>query len=235
MCYASRQISIPSFGESYIESHEIDRFLDLMEEVTYKKGEIIMEEGKPAKPALQIINKGRVTIVSNKGEINNLQNGGHFGESTLQMKTGDPGQATITAIEDTTCKLLTKKHIEGVIGSVIRLGQARALINQRESKVTVKYGSLKKIRILGIGTFGKVWLAVDKTDNKVFALKLMDKKQCIEYKQHEGVIREKNILANIDHPFLLKMYASYQDDGHLMMLLDPVSYTHLTLPTICSV
>ncbi|CAB9496734.1 activated protein kinase catalytic subunit alpha-1 [Seminavis robusta] len=214
-------LSIPSFGESYIEPHEIDRFLDLMEETSFKKGEIIMEEGKPCKPALHILQKGRVTIVSNKGEINNLQNGGHFGEATLQLKTGDPGQATITAIEDTTCRLLTKKSIEGVIGSVIRLGQARALINQREQKISVKYKSLKKIRILGIGTFGKVWLAVDKTNNgKVYALKMMDKKQCIEYKQHEGVIREKNILANIDHPFLLKMYASYQDDAHLMMLLD---------------
>ena len=213
-------MSIPSFGESYIEPHEIDRFLDLMEEVTFKKGEIIMEEGKPAKAALHIINKGRVTIVSGKGEINNLQNGGHFGESTLQMKTGDPGTATITAIEETTCQVLTKKAIEGVIGSTIRLGQARSLINVRESKVFIKYKNLKKIRILGIGTFGKVWLAVEKTTNKVYALKLMDKKQCIEYKQHEGVIREKNILANIDHPFLLKMWASYQDDQHLMMLLD---------------
>lgn len=191
-----------------------------MDDVVYKKGEIIMEEGKPIKPCLQIISKGRVTIVSNKGEINNLQNGGHFGEATLQMKTGDAGLATITAIEDTTCQILTKKMIEGIIGSASRLGQARGLINQRESKVSIKYQTLKKIRILGIGTFGKVWLAVDKKSNKVFALKLMDKKQCIEYKQHEGVIREKNILANIDHPFLLKMWASYQDDAHLMMLLD---------------
>ena len=179
-----------------------------------------MEEGKPTKPSLQIISKGKVTIVSSKGEINNLQNGGHFGESTLQMKIGDPGPATITAIEDTTTLMLTKKAIESVIGSTIRLGQARSLINTRESKLSVKYSNLKKIRILGIGTFGKVWLATEKGSNKAFALKMMDKKQCIEYKQHEGVIREKNILANIDHPFLLKMYGSYQDDSSLMMLLD---------------
>jgi protein kinase A len=48
----------------------------------------------------------------------------------------------------------------------------------------------------------------------------MNKKQCIEYGQHEGVIREKNILANIDHPFLLKMWGSYQTEKHLMMLID---------------
>ena len=42
----------------------------------------------------------------------------------------------------------------------------------------------------------------------------------MEHNQHEGVIREKNILANIDHPFLLKMWASYQDENQLYMLLD---------------
>lgn len=191
-----------------------------MEEATYKKGEIIMEEGKPIKPELQIIRKGKCTIVSNKGEINNLTNGGHFGESTLQMKTGDPGPATITAIEDVTVNVITKKAIESVIGSSTRLGQARSLINIKERKTNIKYSDLKKLRILGIGTFGKVWLAIDKRTNKAFALKLMDKKQCLEYKQHEGVIREKNILANINHPFLLKMWGSYQDEHNLMMLLD---------------
>lgn len=180
-----------------------------------------MEEGKPLKlPALHIIRQGNVSIVSNKGEINNLTNGGHFGESTLQLKVGDPGQATITSTEDVVCDVLTKKAIEGVIGSTIRLGQARSLINKRDAKKHIAYGDLKKLRILGIGTFGKVWLAVDKNDNHAYALKMMDKRQCVEYKQHEGVIREKNILANIDHPFLLKMWGSYQDDYHLMMLLD---------------
>lgn len=180
-----------------------------------------MEEGQPMNnPALTIIRQGKVTIVSKKAEINNLENGGHFGESTLTMRSGDPAQATISVIEDTTCDVLTKRNIESVIGSVNRLGQARSLINARESKVDIPYKNLKKIRILGLGAFGKVWLAVDKTTKKAFALKFMDKKQCIEQNQHEGVIREKNILASIDHPFLLKMFASYQDDYNLMMLLD---------------
>ena len=191
-----------------------------MKEVTFKKGEIIMDEGNAVKPALHIIRKGNVTVVSGKGEINNLTNGGHFGESTLTMKLTDMALATVSAIDDVVCNVLTKADIERVIGSTSRLGQARALINSRERREYIKYTNLTKLRILGIGTFGKVWLAVDKETNKPFALKLMNKKQCIEYGQHEGVIREKNILANIDHPFLLKMWGSYQDEKNLMMLID---------------
>ncbi|GKY97108.1 hypothetical protein MPSEU_000669200 [Mayamaea pseudoterrestris] len=213
-------VSIPSFGEKYIDNHELDRLLDSMKEVSFKKGEIIMEEGVGVKPALHIIRKGNVSVVSNKGEINNLTNGGHFGESTLIMKSTDSARATISALDEVVCNVLTKADIEKVIGSTTRLGQARALINLRERRDYVKYSNLTKVRILGVGTFGKVWLAVDKTTNRSFALKLMDKKQCIEHGQHEGVIREKNILANIDHPFLLKMWGSYQTDKHLMMLID---------------
>lgn len=179
-----------------------------------------MEEGKRVKPALYFIKLGKVSVVSNKGEINNLQSGGHFGESTLTSKAKETAQATITSMEDNTrCHVLTKKAVESVIGSTSRLGQARSIITARD-RPNVPFGNLKKLRILGMGTFGKVWLVVDTTNNKPFALKLMDKRECIEYGQHEGVIREKNILANIDHPFLLKMWGSYQNDKQLMMLLD---------------
>lgn len=179
-----------------------------------------MEEGSPVKSALHIIRRGNVTVVSNKGEINNLTNGGHFGESTLTMKATDLAEATISAIDDVVCDVLTKSAIEKVIGSTSRLGQPRALINAFVRRDYVKYKNLVKMRILGVGTFGKVWLAIEKTTNRAFALKLMNKRQCIEYGQHEGVIREKNILANIDHPFLLKMWGSYQDERNLMMLVD---------------
>lgn len=148
---AAFQLSIPSFREEYIANHELDRLLDSMKEVSYKKGQIIMEEGAPVKSALHIIRTGKVTVVSNKGEINNLTSGGHFGESTLAMTASDKASATINAIEDVVCHVLTKADVEKVIGSVSRLGKPRALINARDRKDYVDYANLKKIRILGMG------------------------------------------------------------------------------------
>ena len=38
-----------------------------------------------------------------------------------------------------------------------------------------------------------------------------------------------------EHPNLLKAYTKYHDKGFDVLAVSPVSYTHLTLPTICSV
>ena len=75
------------------------------------------------------------------------------------------------------------------------------------------------IRIIGAGTFGKVWLCTMNGSNEAFALKTQVKKQLIEYNQADGVIREKNIMEKLDHPFIIKMESSFKDEHKLYMLL----------------
>ena len=58
-----------------------------------------------------------------------------------------------------------------------------------------------------------------KPTNTAYALKYMRKQQVAVTKQSH-VLSEKRILAAIDHPFVLKLVATYQDEGELMMLLE---------------
>ena len=74
-------------------------------------------------------------------------------------------------------------------------------------------------RILGVGTFGRVKLVRHKPTNTAYALKCMRKQQVVATKQHSHVLNEKQILASMDHPFILRLIATYQDEGELMMLL----------------
>lgn len=78
---------------------------------------------------------------------------------------------------------------------------------------------LDMVRILGAGTFGKVWLVTQKRGGDAYAMKIQVKKQLIEYNQAEGVIREKNIMELLDHPFIIKMVSSWKDEDKLYMLL----------------
>ena len=41
-------------------------------------------------------------------------------------------------------------------------------------------------------------------------MKVLNKKYLLEKKQLRYAVREKNILKLIDHPFLVKMYSSFQ-------------------------
>lgn len=77
---------------------------------------------------------------------------------------------------------------------------------------------------LGTGTFGRVRLVSYKFKGKQvwFALKCLKKTEILRLKQVEHIKAEKAILSEIAHPFIVNLYASFQDDKRLYMLLEYV-------------
>lgn len=65
--------------------------------------------------------------------------------------------------------------------------------------------------VIGKGTYAKVCLVTRKKDEKLFALKILKKKYIIEKGQEQHIMTEKQILADISHPFLVKLEASFHD------------------------
>lgn len=63
------------------------------------------------------------------------------------------------------------------------------------------------VRIIGTGTFGKVYLAI--LNGKGFALKMLHKKKIIELKQIDHIKNEKNILAGVTHPFIVNLIEAF--------------------------
>jgi serine/threonine protein kinase len=82
----------------------------------------------------------------------------------------------------------------------------------------IPFEELERHCILGAGTFGKVWLVSRKGTNDAYALKVQVKRQLIEHHQAEGVLREKNIMAQLDSPFIISLSATYQDATSIYML-----------------
>jgi protein kinase A len=52
-----------------------------------------------------------------------------------------------------------------------------------------------------------------------YALKTINKRQLIDANQVRGVLREKQIMASIEHPFILPLIGSFQDETNLYLLL----------------
>ena len=67
-----------------------------------------------------------------------------------------------------------------------------------------------------------VKLVQHKRSKKPFALKCLLKAQLIASKQQRSVMNEKTVMARLDHPFILKLAATYKDDLRLYMLLELV-------------
>lgn len=67
------------------------------------------------------------------------------------------------------------------------------------------------LSVIGKGSYAKVSLVRKKKNGLLYALKSM-KKKYLEAKKYEGrALLEKEILATIDHPFLVKMESAFQD------------------------
>jgi protein kinase A len=72
---------------------------------------------------------------------------------------------------------------------------------------------------LFVGAFGKVWLATSRDSKQPYALKTISKRQLLDAGQVKGVLREKQIMASLEHPFILPLVGSFQDDDFLYLLL----------------
>lgn len=214
-------MGVPIFANSHFQPYEMTRLTDYVSEVSLAQGTVLAEEGQPAKKNLYIIRTGKVLISFDNGLINDLGPGDYFGENTIQEEENTISHQTITVEEDTVCGILTQASIESVIGTVKRLGKPLPPVNIHFDR-SLRLKDLQKERILGVGTFGKVWLVSHRTKKKPYALKMLAKREIIGHHQVEGVIREKNIMSSIKHPFVVNLVNTFQDDEHLYMLIELV-------------
>jgi serine/threonine protein kinase len=80
----------------------------------------------------------------------------------------------------------------------------------------------EQLEVIGTGTFGHVRLCKHKASGQHFALKVQRKHDVIRLKQIEHVLSEKKILQAMDHPFIVRMPAAFQDSRNLYMVLELV-------------
>lgn len=218
--------SLPIFANSNFDSHELYELAEKITEQCFKKDEYLCEVGKPYTQDLWLIQSGRVLVVHGKtGKLFNLTTGDYFGDKSIKSEPGRISSHNAIFEENSCCWVLTRSDIESVIGDMNRLGES---IPFQRSKVnrSIQFEDLEKHRILGMGAFGKVWLTSHKVlnndgdENLPYALKQLDKHQLIQSKQVNGVIREKEIMYSIEHPFLIQLVSSFQDKKSLFLLLE---------------
>lgn len=76
--------------------------------------------------------------------------------------------------------------------------------------------------LLGEGSYARVVHARLKSIQEDYAVKIMDKAFIKKEKKVKYVLMEKNILTKISHPFIVKLFYSFQDAGYIYMCMDLV-------------
>jgi protein-serine/threonine kinase len=76
------------------------------------------------------------------------------------------------------------------------------------------------LKIIGKGAFGEVKLVQKKQDGKVYAMKSLIKTEMFKKDQLAHVRAERDILAESDSPWVVKLYTTFQDSDFLYMLME---------------
>lgn len=80
--------------------------------------------------------------------------------------------------------------------------------------------SFDKIKLLGKGDVGKVYLVREKKSNRLYAMKVLSKKEMIKRNKIKRALAEQEILATSNHPFIVTLYHSFQSEDHLYLCME---------------
>ncbi|XP_035630591.1 serine/threonine-protein kinase LATS1-like isoform X1 [Oncorhynchus keta] len=123
-----------------------------------------------------------------------------------------------------------KKQLESEMQRVGLSGDAqeqmRMMLSQKESnyirlkRAKMDKSMFKRIKTLGIGAFGEVCLARKEDTGALYAMKTLRKKDVLLRNQVAHVKAERDILAEADNEWVVRLYYSFQDKDNLYFVMD---------------
>ena len=93
-------------------------------------------------------------------------------------------------------------------------------IKNLSSLIHVSLSDFKQLKVLGKGKYGKVFLVEHIETKKLFAMKRLKKSDITNLKKIEHIKTERNLLENLNHPFIVKLYYAFQDKENLYFVTD---------------
>ncbi|KAI1127578.1 Pkinase-domain-containing protein [Nemania abortiva] len=107
-------------------------------------------------------------------------------------------------------------------GQVSNLAFRRTYSSNSIKVRTVEVGpaSFDKIKLIGKGDVGKVYLVREKKSARLYAMKVLSKKEMIKRNKIKRALAEQEILATSNHPFIVTLYHSFQSEDHLYLCME---------------
>lgn len=191
---------------------------------SFAKGDVIIREGEKG-DVFYVVTKGSVAV-SQKGKVvATLGVNSFFGEKALL--SSDTRNATCSADTDVECLTLLREDFQLLLGNLNDLLDGKKKLQSTKSfkhglveTTDYRMSDLAKGGVLGEGAFGKVNLVKSKTDGKIFALKAQGKAFLVENGQEAHTIAEYQLVRELHHPFIVKIYQAMQDKKYVYFLMD---------------
>ena len=92
------------------------------------------------------------------------------------------------------------------------------LISQEEPQI--QESDFEKLKLLGKGSFGKVYLIRQKKTEKLYAMKILSKEYLKEKNEQEHTKTERQLLSQLNNPFIINLYYAFQNEKYLFLISD---------------
>jgi hypothetical protein len=92
----------------------------------------------------------------------------------------------------------------------------------RRLRAPISLSLFQPLKRIGRGAFGEVTLVRGREDDRVYAMKALSKADVIARKQVAHVKAERDILAEADNEWVVRLHYSFQDQRHLYFVMDYV-------------
>lgn len=99
-------------------------------------------------------------------------------------------------------------------------GQLKIKIVVETAEKTVDKDDFEVLKLIGSGSFAKVYLVKKKDTEKIYAMKVLKKKMIIDQNELEHTKAELAILMKNTHPFVMNLKFSFQGETKLYLILD---------------
>jgi len=185
----------------------------IIKNLSFKPNEIIFSEGTKGKD-LFIIKEGKVKVFKKNRKVRELETNSIFGDLSL-----DPFCILETSVISegyVECYVINKKSFQEIVDMNYYMYLHNMILLQDSS---VNLEDLYHIKNIGNGKFGKVYLVHNKKN--FYALKTAEIKNIAKQTQlMKYYLNEKNILLNIDFPFIVKLVKTMKNQEMICFLME---------------
>lgn len=177
-----------------------------------------------------VCNEDRELVVSVFDQGNPLPNGDDrflglvkLKPSLVPKKTTDQWCRLLPRTEDEKVtgeiRLQTEYTSVGPVSTLEILRPFSFLLTCRKAKLTPE--SFRIVRLLGHGSFGKVYQVIKRDTKRTYAMKVLSKQLLISQNEVAHTLSERNVLVHtLSNPFIVTLKFSFQTADHLFLVMD---------------
>ena len=184
---------------------------------TFKKGDKVITKGEQG-TKFYIVKKGKIDIfIDDNKYIRTIGQNDFLGERALLIS--EPRSATAIANNDVEVFYLDKQDFLLSIEDNMKKYLINRLFLQDN---TISLEDLELMSPLGSGNYGTVTLVQSKKNKFLYAIKSITRQKVISEELQPNLELEKNILLQIDHPFIVKLVKTLKDSINIYFLMEYV-------------